>query len=147
MISSFGLCSNGLSLPPSHPLHLSLAESLMCVENLPPSSDPEKFTTVMYPFNPLETLATSQIPSTRTFETISYRPLQAYPDGGTGSGHPFKLVDHLVPTSADPSDSLVSTHELSSPPAPYEDALSLAMGHFDAEGLVSEMGGERRIGW
>ncbi|GMI11574.1 hypothetical protein TrRE_jg11449, partial [Triparma retinervis] len=97
MISSFGLCSNGLSLPPSHPLHLSLAEALMCVENLPPSSDPGKFTTVMYPFNPLETLATSQIPSTRTFETISYRPLLAYPDGGTGSGHPFKLVDHMVP--------------------------------------------------
>mmetsp|Transcript_13184 Transcript_13184/g.26882 ORF Transcript_13184/g.26882 Transcript_13184/m.26882 type:complete len:420 (+) Transcript_13184:175-1434(+) len=135
--STFGICSNGLSLPPSHPLHLSLAELLMSMKDLPQ----DQFRTVMYPFNPLETLGASQIPSTRTFETISFRPLLAYPDGGAGDGHPFKLVDHMVPAGIDQGpSSLVSTHTITSVPTPYEDALSLAMGHFDAEALVSDSG-------
>jgi hypothetical protein len=92
----------------------------------------------MFPFNPLETLGTSQIPLSRSFDSISYRPLLAYPDGGTGDGHPFKLVDHVVPTGVE--GGKLSTHLMNEPPSQYEDALKMAMGHFDAEALVSESG-------
>ena len=124
-IAGTGVASNGLSLPVSHPLSLSLASL-----PLPPSS------TVILPLNLLESSALP-LPST-SHTVIASRPLTAYPDGGVGSGNPFKLVDYKIPTCpGGPATNLLPPNYT---PPDYTATLKLALGHFDAEHLLPKVG-------
>ena len=75
------------------------------------------------------------------------RPLTCYPDQGTGTGFPFKLIDYRIPLTLTPTDSssMSWTHKYSgdSPPQ-YPPALNLALQHFDAEHLL-EAEQERKL--
>ena len=77
--------------------------------------------------------------SLHRYETVGFRPLTGYPDGGTGEGFPLKLVDHII-TRGGGGREEISTHLLKSSPEAYQLALFLALGHFDAEELVLAQG-------
>ena len=185
LISSYGVCSNGLSLPSSHPLHLPWMDVLVAasdavcyvhgtesLDGMPPDGVLAGLSTLQLPANLLETKGLSvakdvkmyldtddgddgdETPSRlpclpSTVDIYVTRPLTCYPDQGTGSGHPFKLVDYLIDTTA--SSDLASemtkvwtnTIEGSRPPH-YGPALAATMGHFDATEIL-EAGQERKL--
>ena len=164
-IGSFGVCSNGLSLPSRHPLHLfwedifsSATEAVQLVHGHG-SNARSKLSTVQLPANLLETnglkvanqikqyMATSETnkndPSDVQIHVI--RPLTCYPNGGTGTGYPFKLVDYMIPVSEDGSDSQW-THLLKKTPSYYSSILNETMSHFDASHLIDiKTNGEREL--
>jgi hypothetical protein len=147
---SFGVVSNGLGIPEgnNHPMHLN---SNLVIEA---SKAYSQFSTVELPANLLETYGwemARKIKAQAPRVTISaMRPLTCYPDLGTGSGYPFRLVDYALPTLDDQSigtfdDQTASikpgmgvryTNEMSGIPAIYQMALQAAMSHFDAERLL-----------
>ena len=146
-ISSFGIVSNGLSIPPSnnHPMHLS---SDLVVESC---QNYDKFSTVHLPANLLEThgwdVAKSIKSSSTNVEVCAIRPLSAYPDLGTGDSYPFRLVDYSLPSleqyenelsavSSKPEMKAKYTNEMNGVPIVYQMALQAATSHFDAEPLL-----------
>ena len=141
-ISSFGIVSNGLGLPTQHPLHLGAEAVLAHV-----TSHPQWFSTVELPVNLLERRGLDvarQLKAGHPSLTIAcMRPLSCYPDLGTGTGHPFGLIDFTFPSFDDATKKL-STHELKGPPAVYQIALQTAMAHFDAQQLL-EIKQERKL--
>jgi hypothetical protein len=135
LIASHGIVSNGLGLPPKHPMHLPPSLILKAKEQCS-----AHFTTVQLPANLLErkgiTVARElhkQHPD--DLELFAMRPLTCYPDLGTGTGHPFGLVDFSLPGSEDPTKNEY-THEMQGPPAIYQVALQTAMSHFDADHIL-----------
>lgn len=143
-VTSIGICSNGLSLPSWHPLHLSWK---LLLETLPSSS--EKPITISLPMNLMETQGISiarQIKqqnmssSTKNLVQIySTRPLTCYPDLGTGtSPHSFNLVDYSLPLLLPGQNKTVMTNELKSIPMTYNTALNQALSHFDATHIVEK---------
>ena len=84
------------------------------------------------------------------------RPLTCYPDLGTGSGYPFRLVDYELPTLEDESLGAIQhgsdvsrkglryTNGMAGIPAIYQTTLQAAMSHFDAEELL-ELKQEREL--
>jgi hypothetical protein len=177
-IGSYGVCSNGLGLSSSHPMHLSWedvlaasAEAAKCVYgddangNLDINNDANglfgatgkglnHFSTLQLPANLLERhglkvanrikqyLASPEAKKTRwmpphhQLQIHITRPLTCYPDRGTGTGHPFKLVDYLIPTAEDGSGKGWS-HEIKGlPTAFYTSVLNETMAHFDATPLL-----------
>ncbi len=162
LITSYGVCSNGLSLPSSHPLHLSwedmLHASSYAAGLVHQSTDDNKnvvrsnLSMIQLPINLLEThglkvanrvkeyIASESnndllLPS--SIRVFAMRPLTCYPDRGTGTGHPFKLVDYLIPNSVNENDEKIWTHQIetSSPPL-YNTILNETMGHFDATHIL-----------
>jgi hypothetical protein len=134
-IASHGIVSNGLGLPSKHPMHMPSSLILKAKEECP-----TYFTTVQLPANLLErqgiTVARQlhkQHPD--NLEIFAMRPLTCYPDLGTGTGHPFGLVDFSLPGSEDPTTH-ESTHGMKGPPAIYQVALQTAMSHFDADHIL-----------
>jgi hypothetical protein len=164
-IGSFGVCSNGLSLPSKHPLHLfwedifsSAAEAVQLVHGHE-SDIRSNLSTIQLPANLLETnglkvanqikqyLAASRNNKNRpnNIQIHVTRPLTCYPHGGSGTGHPFKLVDYMIPTSEDGSD-LQWTHLLKKTPSYYSSILNETMSHFDASHLIDiKTSGERQL--
>jgi hypothetical protein len=124
LIDGFGVVSNGLSLPSSHPLHLSPTLVLEAAreayqQTISDESD-FAFKVVQLPLNALETtgLATARqfqhamrndnCAHLSRLQVYGMRPLTCYPDGGTGSTrHAFVLADFVQPIS---EVSSFSTH-------------------------------------
>jgi hypothetical protein len=148
VIDSYGVCSNGLSLPATHPLHYPLSSIPLNDERFP------NFTQLHFPVNLMERSgldvakqAKSLMPSVKVYAT---RPLSYYPDGGVASEDCFKLVDYKMESGNEQNDSSSTqdvvlssstilsqlTHEVSKLPASYQAALSEALGYFDAEEII-----------
>jgi hypothetical protein len=177
-IGSYGVCSNGLGLSSSHPMHLSWEDVLVAsaeaarnvhgdvLDGNSSAQDDVRgghwnhFSTMQLPANLLEThglkvanrvkdyLASPDaknvvgMPLPDQVQIHATRPLTCYPDRGTGTGYPFKLVDYLIPTAEDGSGKGWS-HELRGVPAFYTTVLNETMAHFDATPLleIKEMEG------
>eukprot|EP00527_Entomoneis_sp_CCMP2396_P002251 CAMPEP_0198146094 /NCGR_PEP_ID=MMETSP1443-20131203/27335_1 /TAXON_ID=186043 /ORGANISM="Entomoneis sp., Strain CCMP2396" /LENGTH=589 /DNA_ID=CAMNT_0043809929 /DNA_START=147 /DNA_END=1916 /DNA_ORIENTATION=+ len=153
-VSAYGIVSNGMSLPETHPLHLSWSRAVkpaleQAFETL---KTPLNFSVVSLPMNLLET---SGIPVAKEMrqdlmtsmkdmfkhqagpEIHALRPLTAYPDQGTGmAGHSFVLADYKVPATM--KKEMTWTQEMAddAPPQVYEIALKQAMAHFDATEIL-----------
>ena len=185
LISSYGVCSNGLSLPSSHPLHLPWMDVLVAasdavgyvhgaetIDGTPPADVVAGISTLQLPANLLETNGLSVAEDVKmyldtaegddgdetpprlpnlppTVDIYVTRPLTCYPDQGTGSGHPFKLVDYLIDTTttSDLASGMTkvwtNTIDATRPPH-YGPALAATMGHFDATEIL-EAGQERKL--
>ncbi len=156
---SFGVCSNGLGIPKAdnHPMHLD-AEAV-----IEAASKYDQLSTVQLPANLLETngwdMARKIKSETSSFsvDVVAMRPLTCYPDLGTGSGYPFRLVDYALPTLEDdsvgaiehsgsvgPGKGLRYTNDMAGIPNIYQSTLQAAMSHFDAEELI-ELKQEREL--
>lgn len=185
LITSYGVCSNGLSLPDKHPLHLpwmdvlNAASDAVCyvhgfdtVDGIAPQGTVAGLSTIQLPANLLETNGLNVAQNIKTYldtdpgddgdetpekfpslpssvDVYVTRPLTCYPDQGTGSGHPFKLVDYQIDTT--PTADLTSgmkkvwTNTLGgSRPPHYGPALATTMAHFDATAIL-EAGEERKL--
>ena len=152
-IFSFGVVSNGLGIPEenNHPMHMSADTVISAAKAY------DGFTTVLLPANLLETHGwdmARRIHSEAPSVTIgAIRPLTCYPDLGTGTGYPFRLVDYALPSLSEnplgafgdepnivaPSHSENKkeyTNDMMGPPTIYQLALQTAMSHFDAEELL-----------
>eukprot|EP00518_Triparma_eleuthera_P005329 CAMPEP_0182457016 /NCGR_PEP_ID=MMETSP1319-20130603/2696_1 /TAXON_ID=172717 /ORGANISM="Bolidomonas pacifica, Strain RCC208" /LENGTH=319 /DNA_ID=CAMNT_0024655395 /DNA_START=108 /DNA_END=1064 /DNA_ORIENTATION=- len=107
-LPSYGLSTNGLPLPPSHPLHFP--------QSLLPTSP--NFTHLHAPLNPLEpAYSVAPLPG---LTRVAYRPLTCYPCLGTSdTGDCYSLVSA-------PADDAVGGGEEG-----YRRALNVALGHFD----------------
>ena len=157
-MGSYGVCSNGLGLSSSHPMHLSWedmldasAEASREVHGFDCGRGENNMSTVQLPANLLETHGLKVANRMKQFlaspdasmvggmpesvEIHSLRPLTCYPDRGTGTGHPFKLVDYMLPTVEDGSVKAWS-HTLKNMPAFYTSLLNETMSHFDATHLI-----------
>ena len=156
---SFGICSNGLGIPKAenHPMYLD-ADAVVRAAN-----KYDQLSTVQLPANLLETngwdMARKIKAETVPFsvDVVAMRPLTCYPDLGTGSGYPFRLVDYALPTLEDdsvggiqhsgsigPGKGLRYTNDMTGIPSIYQSTLQAAMSHFDAEELI-ELKQEREL--
>jgi hypothetical protein len=148
-ICSFGVVSNGLGIPErhNHPMHL---DTNLIIDA---SKMYDKFTTVELPANLLEIYGwdmARKIKSQSDLKVSAMRPLTCYPDLGTGSMFPFRLVDYALPTLEDDSIGVFEgdttsikpgkgyryTNDMSGIPSIYQMTLQAAMSHFDAEELL-----------
>ncbi|CAJ1959871.1 unnamed protein product [Cylindrotheca closterium] len=151
---SFGVVSNGLGIPSEqkHPMHLGADLVIDAAKQY------DQFSTVQLPANLLEThgwdMARKLHSAVPSLDVMAIRPLTCYPDLGTGTGHPFRLVDYNLPslhenplgpfeaeeeassTTPSSSSSVQYTNEMTGPPRIYQIALQTAMSHFDAEELL-----------
>ena len=71
-----------------------------------------------------------------SLQVVCMRPLTYYPEQQL----PISLVDYPIPTS----DGVVYTHEMQGPPVVYQQALNLALGHFDGTQLLEQQS-ERKL--
>lgn len=145
---TFGIVSNGLGIPAEndHPMHLNVSSVIDAAKAY------DRFSTVELPVNLLEICGWSMARKLRSavpsLDIVAMRPLTCYPDLGTGTGHPFRLVDYSLPSfnGGNSLDELSSTtteekkvqytNEMAGIPAVYQIALQTAMSHFDAEELL-----------
>mmetsp|Transcript_32830 Transcript_32830/g.37778 ORF Transcript_32830/g.37778 Transcript_32830/m.37778 type:complete len:586 (+) Transcript_32830:53-1810(+) len=159
-IFSFGVCSNGIGIPKNdnHPMYLD-ADLIVQAAN-----DYDQFTMVQLPANLLETygweMARKIKADASAVDVVAMRPLTCYPDLGTGSKYPFRLVDYALPTLEEGSvgdvcdntpisagsgmTSECYTNDMSGIPIIYQMTLQAAMSHFDAEELL-EIKQEREL--
>ena len=149
--ASFGIVSNGLGIPPenNHPMHLDADRMLETIKKY------DKFSTVQLPANLLERLGwetARKIHSTYPeLDVVAMRPLTCYPDLGTGTGYPFRLVDYAIPSLDEnpfgpfnddsnivaPGKNVKYTNEMEGIPPIYQITLQTAISHFDAEGILA----------
>eukprot|EP00934_Nitzschia_sp_Nitz4_P005899 Nitzschia sp. Nitz4//scaffold60_size111251//42295//44001//NITZ4_004145-RA/size111251-processed-gene-0.9-mRNA-1//1//CDS//3329555558//5889//frame0 len=146
---SFGVVSNGLGIPlaDQHPLHLSPEAVIQAAKSF------DRLSTVQLPANLLETNGWSAAQTIHealpNLSITTMRPLTCFPDLGTGTGHPFKLVDYAMPTlngnpyaptggssMTIPEAVIQYTNEMTGMPAIYQLALQTTMSHFDAEPIL-----------
>lgn len=148
-ITSFGVVSNGLSLPPSHPLFLdwkSVVLKAACNAAEQTSKANSSLSIVQLPANILETrglLVARDITSYVTGNSVPFlpkqleiyamRPLTCFPDLGTGTGHGFQLIDYLLPTEPGVTEW---TQKMNSPPPVYPATYKKALSYFDASELL-----------
>jgi hypothetical protein len=171
VIDSYGICSNGLSLPEGHPLHLGwnliLSAAHDAVDKVYGSSSniEAHLSTLQLPANLLETQGLDVARNVKEFlispekhETLQNlpsslnifltRPLTSYPhpDRGTGTSYPFKLVDYPIPDDYEDLNSPVSwTHEIkSSTPLSYIPIMNKVLSHFDATHVMEAADKENR---
>lgn len=164
-IGSYGVCSNGLSLPSSHPLHLSWKDIFLTASmamNQVHGIDSNRvanLSTLQLPVNLLETRGVQvaneikqyvaslekklSLPS--SIKIHSTRPLTCYLDGGTGSEHILKLIDTKIPITENDSE-FVWTNQIKKMPTYYTTVLNETMSHFDASHLIEiKTSGERPL--
>jgi len=165
-IATFGVVSNGFSLPEQHPLYLSWKDHVLAAvlkANNPAGSAGAaagvKLGIVQLPVNLLETqgmVVAQEMHRHRiqkyadllhSMQIYALRPMTCYPDRGTGTGHPFILADYKLPAKF-ATESLSSseagaaaselqwTHQMKAVPEVYRMALQVAMAHFDAEDIL-----------
>lgn len=168
LIDSYGICSNGLSLPDTHPLHLNwelvLNAAEDAVDKVHGSSSNVKphLSTLQLPANLLETQGLQVAKNVKQYlssleqnqlrnlpsslKIFITRPLTCYPDRGTGTGHPFKLVDYPIPNDYEDVHSPVTwTHEINaSTPASYIPIMNTVLSHFDATHIMEQADKENR---
>jgi len=157
---SFGICSNGLGIPKAdnHPMFLDV-DSVVTAAN-----EYDQLSTIQLPANLLETTGWDMARKIKAetpayaVDVVAMRPLTCYPDLGTGSGYPFRLVDYALPTLEDESVSVIQPHsgsvqpekglrytnDMTGIPEIYQSTLQAAMSHFDAEELL-ELKQEREL--
>jgi hypothetical protein len=156
---SFGICSNGLGIPKAdnHPMFLDVDSVITAANGF------DQLSTIQLPANLLETtgwdMARKIKAETPSFavDVVAMRPLTCYPDLGTGSGYPFRLLDYALPTledesviviqhsgSVQPEKGLRYTNDMTGIPGIYQTTLQSAMSHFDAEELL-ELKQEREL--
>ncbi|GFH59224.1 hypothetical protein CTEN210_15700 [Chaetoceros tenuissimus] len=136
VIDGYGVCSNGLSLQSSHPMHLSWEDVLLASKNASESLGVENHLQVMQlPINLLETyglkVANRIKQENQNVKIHATRPLTCFPSR-TGEGYPFKIVDYLL------QDGFQQqwTHKMNGIPSTYASVLNETMGYFDAEHLL-----------
>lgn len=134
-ITSYGICSNGLCLPPSHPMYLSL-ETLV---NATQQAKAERLAIVQLPANAVETkgldIAHQLKEALPQVELHCQRPLSCYPHHfGTGIEDPLVLADYHLPASMEKTKTW--SNLMTRPPEVYHVALQTAMRHFDAQDLL-----------
>ena len=167
-IGSYGVCSNGLGLASSHPMHLSWEDvvdaSIQASKSVHGhdtdahadvniTAGSNHLSTVQLPANLLEThglkvanrlkqyLASPDAMKDhgaflpKNIQIHATRPLTCYPNRGTGTGFPFKLVDYLISTVEDGS-AKSWTHEMKGVPMFYTSVMNETMAHFDATHLL-----------
>lgn len=148
-IPSFGVVSNGLSLPPDHPLHLDwklVVLKAACNAAQQTSKTSSKLSIIQLPTNILETRGlqvardiTSYIKDATTpympklLEIYGMRPLTFFPDQGTGDGAGFQLIDYPIPTEPGVTEW---THQMTNPPPVYPVTYRRAVSYFDATDLL-----------
>ena len=177
-IGSYGVCSNGLSLPNSHPLHLGwedlLSAASRAVQEVHGRQEHDGrsagLSTLQLPVNLLETYGLTVVENVKRYLASSTttsaqqqhdddkipclpssinafftRPLTCYPDRGTGTGKPFKLLDYQIPTSLEttntdndnPETTTQWTHRIPGhTPTYYTPTLNTTMSHFDATSIL-----------
>jgi len=165
-ISSYGVCSNGLGLPSSHPLHLDWEDIFEAANqaaltvhgnnmksSIGAGTGVANLSMVQLPINLLEThglkvanrmknylasIKKGEQNLPQSINVYAMRPLTAYPDRGTGTGHPFKLVDYMIPTkSLEDNTEKEWTHLIQGSSLPYYTAiLNETMAHFDATHIL-----------
>mmetsp|Transcript_26039 Transcript_26039/g.39416 ORF Transcript_26039/g.39416 Transcript_26039/m.39416 type:complete len:482 (+) Transcript_26039:29-1474(+) len=158
-IPSFGVVSNGFSLPPKHPLHLDWKSTVLkaaCDAAKEITGNKSNLSIVQLPANILETRGIqvardlksflnantiSMLNLPKTLEIFAMRPLTCYPDQGTGDGDGFQLIDFPIPTEPGITEW---THEMISPPPVYEATMKRALSHFDATEIL-EAKQERKL--
>lgn len=145
-IASYGIASNGLGLPSTHPLHLDYRTILQAAAHVRDTlGHAARLSVVQIPANVLETnglavardlhAAVSVDPDLLPhLELHCMRPLTCYPDAGTGTGHPFVVADYQMPATME--KKLSWTNEMTAPPELYDVALKSALQHFDAEEIL-----------
>lgn len=116
-ITSYGIASNGLVLPPEHPLAISTDTILEAVKlAMQKVGAPKKchLSVIQLPINLMERTGLDiakelyakiqedeecqHLRDSPPLEIFAMRPLTCYPDRGTGTGHAFRLVDYLLPS-------------------------------------------------
>mmetsp|Transcript_10438 Transcript_10438/g.12264 ORF Transcript_10438/g.12264 Transcript_10438/m.12264 type:complete len:617 (-) Transcript_10438:57-1907(-) len=164
-IGSYGVCSNGLSLPNSHPLHLGWEDLLTAASHAVQEVHGRQendgrvasLSTLQLPVNLLETYGLTVVENVKRYlasnssnedkipclpnsiNAFFTRPLTCYPDRGTGTGKPFKLLDYQIPTSLETTDNPETqwTHQIPGPtPTYYTPTLNTTMSHFDATHIL-----------
>lgn len=157
-VHQYGVVSNGLCLPRDHPLFLDHATVLEAADLS--SADRSHFAIVQLPVNVLERRGLEVARAVRRGVTqradrmgpvriYGMRPLQCYPDLGTGRGHAIALVDHWLPVGEQEESAVLEsggsdarqvvgtwTNAMTSLPSAYQDAFRTAMSYFDAEELL-----------
>ena len=165
-ITTFGVVSNGLSLPPNHPLFLDWQHDVLEAATRAAQRTTQQasnLSILQLPANLLETRGIQVAKDIQAFfqqqqqqqqggndassssssscmpvhlQVYAMRPLTCYPDQGTGTGHPFDLVDYQIPLL--PQTDPVWTNEIdkNSPPAVYTQTLNATMAHFDGTELL-----------
>jgi hypothetical protein len=156
-ISSFGLVSNGLSLPTDHPLHLDWRSVVMkaaAEAAKQTSKEISNLSILQLPANILETRGMKVARDVYAFmkgrsdpylpqllELYAMRPLTCYPDQGTRSPHGFQMIDYPIPTEPGVTEW---THEMKNVPPVYPATFKTALSFFDATDLL-EIKQERRL--
>lgn len=149
-IPYFGVVSNGLALPPDHPLHLNWKSTVLraaCDAAKQTSKQNSSLGIVELPANVLETRglrvardiqsyikgadATPFLPT--NLEIYLMRPLTCFPDQGTGQGHGFQLIDYPLPTEPGVTEW---THTMTQPPPVYPATYKTAVSYFDATEIL-----------
>lgn len=148
-IPSFGVVSNGLSLPRQHPLHLdwkSVVFKAACDAAEQTGKASSGLSVLQLPANLLETRGlqvardiSSYIKGgvspllSKELEIYLMRPLTCFPDQGTGTGQGFQLVDYPIPTEPGVTEW---THQMTQPPPVYPATYKTAVSYFDATELL-----------
>ena len=148
-ILSFGVVSNGFSLPPDHPLYLnwrSVVLKAACDAAEQTSKTNSSLSVVQLPANILETRGlqvardiNSYLKGTdapylpQELEIYLMRPLTCFPDQGTGTGHGFQLIDYPLPTEPGVTEW---SHEMTQDPPVYPATYKTALSYFDATELL-----------
>jgi len=148
---SFGVCSNGLGIPKAdnHPMFLDADSVIQAAKEY------DHLSTIQLPANLLETNGWDMARKIKSetspldVDIVAMRPLTCYPDLGTGTGYPFRLVDYALPTLEDDSVGTIQnggsvgagkglryTNDMTGIPGIYQTTLQAAMSHFDAEELL-----------
>lgn len=146
-IQTFGVVSNGLSLPKDHPLYLDYKVVLEAADRARKEvgRTQSAFSIFQLPANLNEIRGIQvarDIKQRRPdLQVYAMRPLTYYPDFGTGTGHGTALLDYLLPQGPEQQEW---THLMTGPPKFYHQVLNLALSHFDGEALL-EAKLERRL--
>mmetsp|Transcript_18081 Transcript_18081/g.25752 ORF Transcript_18081/g.25752 Transcript_18081/m.25752 type:complete len:458 (+) Transcript_18081:27-1400(+) len=155
-ISSYGVCSNGLSLQESHALYLNWNDVLDVASEaaaiVVPNNGSSKLRAFQLPANLFEThglVVAEQIHNyisnnnntqyySNNIDIYVSRPLTCYADQGVGSVPPIRCLDYEMDITVD-GQKMLWTHLVPEGVLQsqyYHPALNAAMSHFDAEAIL-----------
>jgi hypothetical protein len=141
-ISTYGVVSNGLALPATHPLHLDYKLVLRAAQEAADDSSRPNLSMLQLPANVFEPMGFQVARNIQSFlekkwpmDVTCMRPLTWYPEQGTGAGNAVSLVDYSLPNS---EGGVISTLTMEGPPLSYQAALNMALSHFDGTALLEQ---------